>query len=205
MVQAGAGVNGVVSKRLPHRKSTPARARAWAFSIDVGTDAAGNAARCGAGDSPQSARAPRAMNAEIGQGQAGSYLEPSALTVGAFLADQCLPGPTKVWSSTVRVYRGHLAPGTARGIDLNRPYVEQPTAALPRLLIVRALCAARQAQSSVARGTRLTPASCFHTLVSAIDGVVGLPGGTVRVARRTAAENQVRGRGPGCSGRRAGC
>ena len=98
--------------------------------------------------------------ADAGAGQAGSYLEPSALTVGAFLSEQCLPGLTKIRPSTVHGYRGHLALGTARGIDLNRPYVKQPTAALPRLLIVRALCAAREAHSSVARGARLTAASC---------------------------------------------
>ena len=104
------------------------------------------------------------MIADIGQGQAGSPLERSALTVGASLADQCLPGLTEIWPSRVRGYRRHLAPGTARGIDLDRPYLKQPTAALPRLLIARALCATREAQSSVARGARLTAASCFHTL-----------------------------------------
>ena len=197
-------MNGVVSKRPPHPKGTPARARLWAFSIDVGIDAVGNAARCGARD--QSARPPRAMNAEIGQGRAGAYLEPSALTVCAFLSNQCLPGLTKIWPSTVRGYCGHRALETARGIDLNRAYVKQPTAALPRLLIVCALCAAaREAQSSVARGTRLTAASCFHTLVSPIPRAAGLRGGSVRVARRTAGRDQVGGRGASGSGRCPGC
>jgi hypothetical protein len=194
----------VVSKRPRHCKGTPLRAKPWTFSIEVGTEAAGNATRCGVADSPQSARPTRAINAEIGQGQTGSYLEPSNHPVEGLLADQCLPGLTKIWPSTVRGYRGHLALGTARGIDLNRPYVRQPTAALPRLLIVRTLYVAREAQSSVTRGARLTAASCFHTLVSSIRRAAGLRGGAVRVARRAAVHSRVGGRGTGCSGC-AGC
>ena len=48
------------------------------------------------------------MNAEIGQRQAGSYVEPSILTVGVFLAEHWLPGLAKIRPSTVRGYRGHI-------------------------------------------------------------------------------------------------
>jgi hypothetical protein len=41
MVRAGVGVNGVVYKRPPHRKGAPARAKPWAFTLDLGPDAAG--------------------------------------------------------------------------------------------------------------------------------------------------------------------
>ena len=68
----------------------------------------------------------------------------------------------------------HLTLGTARRIDISRQYVTQSAtataSALPRLLIVRPACAFGAASSSVARGARLTVASCFHTLVSAIRG-----------------------------------
>jgi hypothetical protein len=92
--------------------------------------------------------------------------------------------------------------------DLSHPHhAERLTTprARPRPLAARRPCAFGAAQFSVARGARLSAASCFHTLVSPIDSTAGLRGGTVRVALRTAARNQVRCCSPRCSGRRSGC
>ena len=101
-------MNGVVYKRPPHRKGAPARAKPWAFSIDLGSDAAGKRRQVWRSGFATKREATAAMNAELGHRQAGSYVEPSVLTVGAFLAEQWLPGLTKIRPSTVRGYRGHI-------------------------------------------------------------------------------------------------
>ena len=101
-------MNGVVYKRPPHRKGAPARNKPWAFSIDVGPDAAGKRRQVWRSAFATKREATAAMNTEIGQRQVGSYLEPSILTVGVFLAEQWLPGLTKIRASTVRGYRGHI-------------------------------------------------------------------------------------------------
>ena len=77
--------------------------------------------------------------------------------------------------------------------------------ARPRPLAARRPCAFGAAPSSVARGARLTAASCFHTLVSPIRRTAGLRAGAVRVARRAAVQDRFGGRAPACLGRCAGC
>ena len=96
---------------------------------------------------------------------------------------------------------------TGRRVNCRRPHIcrSTPAAALARRLSIHPACAFGVAQFSVARGARLTVASCFHTLVSAIRRPAGLRAGTVHAARRTAVRNRVGGRGSGCSARCARC
>ena len=68
-------MNGVVYKRPPHRKGAPARAKPWAFSIDVGPDGAGKRRQVWRSGFATKREATAAMNTEIGQRQVGSYLE----------------------------------------------------------------------------------------------------------------------------------
>ena len=48
------------------------------------------------------------MQDELKRRLSGSHVEPNSLTVGAFLAQQWLPGLTKIRPSTIRGYRGHI-------------------------------------------------------------------------------------------------
>ena len=93
------------------------------------------------------------------------------------------------------------------GHHLSAPHIEQPSnlTTPARSLTASLTCGLGEAQSSIARGARLTAANCFHTLVSPIRRAARLRHGTVRVANRMAVRNQVGDRGPGCSGGCAGC
>ena len=126
-------------------------------------------------------------------------------------ASMCADGHRVVHPRTAAVLQSipgheeHLTLGTAQRIDFSRHYVTQSATASPRLLIVRPACAFGAAPSSVARGARLTVASCFHTLVSPIRRAAGLRHGPVRAANGMACRYQVGGRGPRWSGRCARC
>ena len=94
-----------VPRTVRARRREPSRGPS---SIDLGPDAAGKRRQVWRSGFATKREATAAMNAEIGQRQAGSYLEPNVLTVGAFLTEQWLPGLTKIRPSTVRGYRGHI-------------------------------------------------------------------------------------------------
>ena len=103
----GAAVNGVIHKRPLHRQSAPARTKPCAFSIYIGT-AAGKRRKVRRPEFATKRGATAAMHAEIGQGQSGSHVEPSILTVRAFLVKQRPPGLTEIRPPTVRGDRGNI-------------------------------------------------------------------------------------------------
>jgi len=101
-------VHGVVFRRLPHKKGAPPRAKPWAFAIELGLDDRGKRQQVWRSGFRTKREATLAMNDEIGQRQAGSYVEPNRLTVGQFLTEHWLPGLVKIRPSTLRSYQSHV-------------------------------------------------------------------------------------------------